>query len=81
MDCRGCRYYHNLADNHCLGCDGSGYTRPSNADRIRAMTDEELSQVIYLLRLNALRLEGFEGEIETKEEVLDWLRGEADNGK
>ena len=43
MDCRGCRYYHNLADNHCLKCDGSGYTRPSNADRIRAMTDEELA--------------------------------------
>ena len=43
MDCRGCRYYHNLADSHCFGCDGSGYTRPSNADRIRQMTDEELA--------------------------------------
>lgn len=44
MDCRGCRYYHNLADNHCLVCDGSGYTRPSNADRIRSKSDEELAE-------------------------------------
>ena len=44
MDCRGCRYYHNLADNHCLVCDGSGYTRPSNADRIRSKGDEELAE-------------------------------------
>lgn len=44
MDCRGCRYYHNLADTHCFVCDGSGYTRPSNADRLRAMTDEELAK-------------------------------------
>lgn len=46
MDCRGCRYYKNLADNHCIGCDGSGYTKPSNGDRIRAMSDEELAVLL-----------------------------------
>ena len=46
MDCRGCRYYHNIADNHCLVCDGSGYTRPSNADRLRSMSDEEFATAI-----------------------------------
>ena len=44
MNCTGCRYYHNLADNHCLVCDGSGYTRPSNADHIRVKSDEELAE-------------------------------------
>lgn len=50
--------------------------KPSNADRIRAMTDEELAEQLYLLRLDALRLEGYEGFIETKDEILDWLKEE-----
>lgn len=54
-------------------------TKPvTNADRIRAMTDEELALQLYLLRLDALHLEGFDGQIETKEEVLDWLRQEVE---
>lgn len=52
----------------------------TNADRIRAMTDEELAEQLYLLRLDALRLEGYDGFIETKDEILDWLKEEADNG-
>ena len=50
----------------------------TNADRIRAMTDEELATELYLLRLDALQLEGFEGTIETKEEVLEWLKKEVE---
>lgn len=50
----------------------------TNGDRIRAMTDEELALQLYLLRLDALRLEGYEGFIETKDEVLDWLKQEVD---
>lgn len=46
MDCRGCRYYHSLADNHCLKCDGTGYERPTNAELIRVFTDEELARFI-----------------------------------
>lgn len=46
MDCIGCRSYKNLGDNHCIGCNGSGYTKQSNADHIRAMTDEELARFI-----------------------------------
>jgi hypothetical protein len=55
-----------------------GYT---NADRIRSMSDEELAEQLYLLRLDALRLEGFEGFIETKDEVLEWLKEEAKGDK
>ena len=46
----------------------------TKADRIRAMSDEELAKTIYWLRLDALRLEGFEGQIETTGEILDWLK-------
>ena len=46
----------------------------TNADRIRQMSDEELAQTLYWLRLDALRLEGFEGQIETTDEILDWLK-------
>ena len=56
-----------------------GFVAKTNADRIRSLSDEELATVLYLLRLDALQLEGFEGTIETKEEVLEWLREEADD--
>ena len=54
-------------------------TDMTNADRIRAMTDGELAEQLYLLRLDALRLEGYEGFIETKDEVLEWLKEDVDN--
>ena len=49
----------------------------TNADHIRAMTDEEMAEQLYLLRLDALRLEGYDGFIETKDEILDWLKQKA----
>lgn len=49
----------------------------TNYDNIMHMSIEELAEEIYLLRLDAIRIEGFEGFIETKEEVLDWLKEEA----
>lgn len=70
MDCRGCRYYKNLADNHCIGCDGSGYTKPSNADRIRGMTDEELAEWLCDI---AGWLPMYEGKMHP---ILDWLKQE-----
>ena len=44
----------------------------TNADKIRCMSDEELA-----LQLYSQRLKGFEGFLGTKEEVLEWLKGEA----
>lgn len=72
MDCKGCRYYKNLADNHCIGCDGSGYTKQTNADRIRSMADEELAE--WIVR----RTEGygFDGYNESVKAWLKWLREE-----
>ena len=78
INCENCRRYKKsctggLAKEQCEKIK----LPQTNADRIRSMTDEELAEQLYLLRLDALRLEGFEGFIETKDEVLDWLKEEA----
>ena len=76
-DCRKCaRFEECLVDEDCGIFVKKSMT---NADRIRTMSDEELAEQLYLLRLDALRLEGYEGFIETKDEVLDWLKEEVDN--
>ena len=81
-DCPHCVFEKTEAN--CHGCfEGSNF-RPkpiTNADRIRAMSDEELAEQLYLLRLDALRLEGFEGFIEAKDEVLEWLKEEVKGEK
>lgn len=82
MNCTGCRYYHNLADNHCLVCDGSGYTRPSNADRIRAKRDEELAAWLRVIAdcEGCPVTENFDecrhGK-DCEDKWLEWLRREA----
>ena len=81
-DCPFCIY--NNSPGNCHGCfEGSNFrSKPiTNADRIRSLSDEELAEQLYLLRLDALRLEGFEGFIETKDEVLEWLKEEAEGGE
>ena len=72
--CDRCKEYAR----YCLNYDGENCRRsrtvePTNADRIRAMTDEELAE--------------FLGENDSnfpigdhKKEWLDWLRREAGNG-
>lgn len=74
MDCRGCRYYHNLADNHCFTCDGSGYTRPLNANRIRAMTDKELVNIYFYILNNILKQ-----YTDSRQGLLKWLEQEYNN--
>lgn len=90
MNCTGCRYYHNLADNHCLVCDGSGYTRPSNADRIREKSDEELAEFFGTLPccppgedLEELcfPLDSCEGTDFKVKCWLKWLRQEAEDNE
>jgi len=81
--CDKCKYPYDIWEWPCEDClqgDRFEPKPPTNADRIRVMTDEELAEQLYLLRLDALRLEGYEGFIETKDEVLDWLKEEVDDG-
>lgn len=54
--------------------------RPSNADRIRAMTDEELAQLLRDYECNRCDWCGLcEEEEKCQKEILDWLKQEADN--
>ena len=81
MNCKNCKRQgcSFAGKSHEMSFECRMYVGKTNADRIRAMTDEELAEQLYFLRLDALRLEGFEGFIETKDEVLDWLRQEAND--
>ena len=67
-------------DSPCptLERDCKGFKQKTNEDVFRSLTTEKLAEQIYWLRLDALRLEGFEGQIETKEEILEWLREAAE---
>ena len=69
--CENCRYRKidekSLPCSACidLGQDLSGWVGMTNADRIRAMTDEELATWIYMNRWNDI------------ESLLEWLQSES----
>ena len=83
--CLTCLYEdYDGAEEPCINCVGVGGKRPSeylqkkppkpitNADRIRAMTDEELAKAICRLEL-LLAKQGHRGF----QAWLDWLKEEA----
>lgn len=77
-DCQYCRF--EKTEENCQGCwEGSNY-RPkmTNADRIRAMTDEELAEIISsdwcAIVCEDTPICG--GQCESR--VLDWLKTEAE---
>lgn len=83
--CKGCKYERQ--DEHlepCLHCDGMNqgdkYARATNADRIRAMNDEELAEF-----LEAAENAGYkDSSITPKDEtgfsmdMLEWLKSEVE---
>ena len=83
-DCESCKNYGYVAE--CVPCDnGSNFERivQTNADRIRAMSDEELAEFLYglghywddgqcILRINDNHLNDY------KDDILDWLQSEAE---
>ena len=53
----------------------------TNADRIRAMTDEELAVVLQEYACNVCDYAGFcEEEEQCKAQALEWLKQEANDG-
>lgn len=68
-------------------CDFYDYVRKratpktTNADRVRAMTDEELAQLLRDYECNRCDWCGLcDEEDKCEKEILDWLKQEADNG-
>ena len=76
--CKGCKNEHCSADSkECQGCKQNAvdkYTRMTNADRIRAMSDEELADFIEMKQFFALANNGTDGE----EHTLKWLQSEVE---
>lgn len=82
--CKGCKYEHCSPDSkECQGCKQNAvdkYTRMTNADRIRSMSDEELAMNMMCPNENGL------GEIECDKSdncncyecLLKWLQSEVE---
>lgn len=82
--CENCRYRKidekSLPCSACidLGQDLSGWVGMTNADRIRAMTDEELAELLRDYQCNTCDFIGFCGETDKcKEEIFEWLQSES----
>ena len=76
--CKSCANY--CENDDCCECEGTDSKhpfyepkkKPTNADRIRAMTDEELAA--YLSKVQG---DIFRGEMRLTAQWLDWLKQEA----
>lgn len=68
-DCNACQHEDNPLCNRCFIPENSKLNKPTNADRIRAMTDEELGHWLYL--------DASEREDWSLFHWLKWLREEA----
>ena len=79
------------AESHCRSyprCDGCGaYREPTNADRIRAMSDEELS--VWLIRLHTIceccavleECETMQSDVVCRQHIEDWLKQPVKDGE
>lgn len=79
--CASC-LHKNVHPNVCSDCLGGTHYKPrnkTNADRIRAMTDEELAMWINDVTTNALSVLALGSNKQTKTIFywLDWLKEEA----
>lgn len=84
--CNGCKYEHySETSEQCSGCKQNAvdkYTRMTNADRIRAMTDEELALLIVenmeCMKCPFIDNEEKCGTAPCNELFFDWLQEEVD---
>lgn len=92
--CETCRYYMaSPLQEPCESCywdgvighDPPNWKGPTNADRIRAMTDEELAEFLWNRDIDiiekASKATGFTFTVDRKQclkNVLDWLREEGE---
>lgn len=78
MNCKNCKAHCYWAGQDVTKPDHGncyvGYVPKTNADRIRAMTDEELAEWINQHDCHS-NLYGYD----PKDAILDWLKQEVDN--
>ena len=71
-----CKNVDFIEPKDCLNCEQyHSKSKPTNADRIRSMSDEELARFLD----NHGSLWGAD-IVSTADDWLDWLRGEATDG-
>ena len=73
-----CKVCANADSEYCFACDNGNQFKPmTNADRIRAMSDEELAGKFEEIQLEAVRAYGNDNLLlkgELKGYWLDWLK-------
>lgn len=67
-----------LAISTCYGYEKGN---PSNADRIRSMTDEELAEWIAHPKISYCQYDICDGETDCAECALEWLKQEIEEGE
>ena len=86
--CKGCKYEHCEDDSkYCNGCKQNAvdkYTRMTNADRIRSMSDEKLAEFIEQVSTDSMETISFGTKEykevwEHKETALKWLQSDVEN--
>ena len=86
-NCLNCKHIKTIELlDPCYCCENFGHweqkPKPTNADRIRAMSDEELADILGDQRICCEYCEGCETYVDLKvcrEHVLAWLRKETDD--
>ena len=89
QNCSNCKYSDPICGAlRCMGQRFAPYVRPTdscegwkskkqtNADRIRAMTDEELAELLRDIVVDSVRMIMFTHESRGIKEWLDWLKQE-----
>jgi hypothetical protein len=79
-----CKVCANADNEYCFACDNGNHFKPkTNADRIRAMTDEELAEFLLNRDLNivekASKAVGFTYKVDREQclvNVIGWLKEE-----
>ena len=84
--CKLCKYENcSMESKECIGCKQNAvdkYTRMTNADRIRSMSDEELAEFIEQVSVDSMDtiygVKEYKEIWEYKETALKWLKSEVE---
>ena len=76
------KFTNGKSQSWCVGKEAPcGYRKPSNADRIRAMTDEEFAELLNRHNFCAHNFDCEKGKRPCGECNLEWLKQDAEEGK
>lgn len=85
-ECKECKVCANADNEYCFACDNGNQFKPiTNADRIRAMSDEELAEWLVWHANPEITCDYDEFEIgkytHEYDDALSWLKSQAEYGE